>query len=313
MFQQSTLTFGSAKTHIAEQAGKQQTTEMLARAGRSLQFAIKQWNTVNWSWLLSTAQLTLGTAGTAALPYDFRDVYSLTWLGQTQRWIPARTRRAYDRLYQSQASTAYAQTRYDTFLRGALGILSVSGTSVSGTASLSYYRKMTEPCAVTASSCIITATGQPYVLSTSLGAFSGARPGNRVTFSTGFTTASLILATAISQGWDPASANGYADILYVNASSTAATASTTVTIGGDSYYLDIPQDYEGGILGLAAWHFMAGVGGPADKIAEFKELASSVLQEALNDDGSNEDLDICFEPPLPNDTRAAWNPNRTWE
>lgn len=315
LFQQSSLTFGSAKQFVAEQASKQQTTEMLDRAGRSLQAAIKAWNKYNWSWLTTSTTLTFGTAGTAALPYDFREVYSLTWLGQNRRWIPGRNRRSYDRLYQTEVTQNDAPTRYDLFLRGGSGAISVLGAlSASGSASLKYYRKMTEPCAISFASARATATGLDYVLSTAADAFANAKIGNIFIPSTGWATASSnVIVTGVAQVADPGGTLGLVSLAYLSASSSATSTAISGTIGAATHFLDIPADYEWDIVAMAAAHFIAGVGGPRDKLDEFKELAVSGLQRAMSDDSSDEDIDISLMPPLPDPEQFPYNPNRTYE
>lgn len=315
LFQQSSLTFGSAKQFIAEQASKQQTTEMLDRAGRSLQAAIKVWNKYNWTWLLSTASLTFTSAGTASLPYDFREAYSLTWVGSNRRWIPARNRRSYDRLYGSDAVRAGAPTRYDTYLRGGFGTLSVLGASASsGTANLNYYRKMAEPCAITFASARVSATGLSHLLSTAVATFANAKVGNIFIPSTGWATASSnVIVTAVSQAPDPGGTLGLVGLVYLDTAASATSSAVTGAIGSDSHFLDIPGDYEWDIVNMAAAHFIAGVGGPDSKLQEFKELAANGLQRAMSDDASEEDMDISFMPPLADTEQYPWNPNRTYE
>ena len=315
LFQQSSLTFGSAKQFIAEQASKQQTTEMLDRAGRSLQAAIKVWNKYNWSWLTTSTTLTFGTAGTAALPYDFREVYSLTWLGQNRRWIPGRNRRSYDRLYQTEVTQNEAPTRYDLYLRGGSGAISVLGAlSASGSANLNYYRKMTEPCAVTFAGARVSATGISHLLSTAVATFANVKVGNICIPSTGWATASSnVIVTGVSQASDPGGTLGLIGLVYLNAAATATSTAVSGAIGADTHFLDIPSDYEWDIVAMAAAHFIAGVGGPDSKLQEFKELAVSGLQRAMSDDSSEEDIDISFMPPLPDPEQFPYNPNRTYE
>lgn len=315
LFQQSSLTFGSAKQFIAEQASKQQTTEMKDRAGRSLQAAIKAWNRYNWTWLQTTASLVFASSGTASLPYDFREAYDLTWTGSNARWIPARARRTGTRLYSQNTSWADVPTRYDTFLRGGFGIISVSGASASaGTATLGYYRKMAEPCAVSFTGARVAATGLNYLLSTATDAFANAKPGNIIVPSAGWATASAIsTVTAITQAIDPGAASGLVALAYLNTSASASATGISGSIGADTHFLDIPADYEWDIMALAVFHFLGGVGGGGDKLQQWEQLAANGLQRAMSDDSSEEDLDVAFLPPLVDPEYRPWNPNRTYE
>jgi len=325
LFQQSSLTFGSAKQFIAEQAGKQQTTEMLNRAGRSLQSAIQDWNKFNWKWLLTTATITASASGAPfALPYDLKDIYDVYSTGTNPQWIPAISRRHATR--SNVRGLATAPYAYDIFSKGGSGRLALQGSSATSL-SLEYYRRMAVPCLVTGVGTQ-TELARGWLAATE-GTWGGTQLGSPVILSTGFakTTADQpILVTAVKQEHGVVTDSNSAVSLVLGALATArnsslqfsnATAvasasatSITATIGGDSVFLDIPETYEWGILARGVVHFLAGVGGPADKMQEWKEQSAVKLEEALRDDREAEDHDVCFAP-VP--TYWSYNPNRIWE
>lgn len=325
LFQQSSLTFGNAKQYIAEQAGKQQTTEMLNRAGRSLQAAIQDWNKFNWKWLLSTAAITASASGAPfALPYDLKDVYDVYTTAASPQWIPAISRRHATRSNVRGLSTApYA---YDLFSKNGAGQLRLQGAS--GTSlNLEYYRRMSVPCSVSGVGTQ-TEIAKGWLAAVE-GTWAGAQLGSPITFSSGFakTIADIgVVVTAVKQedgivtdstgtvslvlGALSTARNSSIQFSNATALASASATSITATIGGDNVFLDIPETYEWGILARAVVHFLAGVGGPADKMQEWKEQAGMKLEEALRDDREAEDHDICFTP-----TPSYWsyNPNRIWE
>lgn len=324
LFQQSSLTFGSAKQFIAEQAGKQQTTEMLNRAGRSLQSAIQDWNKFNWKWLLSTVTITASASGAPfALPYNLKDVYDVYSTGATPQWIPAISRRHATRSnIRGLATAPYA---YDLFLKGNSGSLVLQGASATSL-ELEYYRRMTVPCSVTASGLAYYTSGN-WLAGTG-STWNGVTVGSPVFFSTAFAAASSLqlapYVTAVRQevGVVVDEALGttvlgapFTNVLnssihFTGDSATGFGTAASATVGGDSVFLDIPETYEWGILARAVVHFLAGVGGPADKMQEWKEQAAVKLEEALRDDREAEDHDMCFTPQP---TYWSYNPNRIWE
>lgn len=326
LFQQSSLTFGKAKQYVAEQAGKQQTTEMLDRAGRSIQSAIQDWNKFNWKWTLTSATITADASGNYQLPYDIKDVYAVTTTGDYPQWVPSVTRRQLTRA--NARNLQVAPYSYDLFSKNNSGVLRVVG----GTATdltLEYYRRMTVPCTVTASG-LYTQQGRGWLAGTE-GVWAGANIGNPVAYATTFNLATAtsgpVVVTAIKQEVgvvsDPegevslvlgplaTARNSSLHLSNVTALNNIATASATVTatVGGDNVFLDIPESYEWGILARAVVHFMAGVGGPADKMAEWKQQAATALEEALRDDREQEDTDISFMPAPP---IYPYNPNRIY-
>jgi hypothetical protein len=76
----------------------------------------------------------------------------------------------------------------------------------------------------------------------------------------------------------------------------------TINFGGDDLVLDMPVDFEDGILARATSHFLAGLGAPEGRLGYFMQKAEDELQEARRLNEENEDQDVSFEvgaPPPP--------------
>lgn len=314
LFQQSSLTFGNAKQYVAEQAGKQQTTEMLDRAGRSIQSAIQDWNKFNWKWTLTSATITADASGNYQLPYDIKDVYAVTTTGDYPQWVPSVTRRQLTRA--NARNLQVAPYSYDLFSKNNSGLLRVVGGEATDL-TLEYYRRMTVPCTVTASGlAALNQATQVHCSANSGEALAGVYLGNRAFLSTAFlgtATDDIVgVVTAVRQEVNDtlyASAQFGTTLKFTGVTATGVNTAVSGTFGGDNMLLDIPESYEWGILSRAVVHFMAGVGGPADKMAEWKQQAATALEEALRDDREQEDTDISFMPAPP---VYPYNPNRIY-
>lgn len=310
LFQRSSLTLANAKTYIAEQGGKQQTTEMLNRAGRSLVSALQDWNKHNWSWLLKTTDIAIAN-GSANLPYDFKDMYSIRWTGETNTWIPARTRRHYNRIVYHHTTTALEPISYNLFSMGGYGRLDLQGSTASGTATVDYYRKLTLPCAITATG-LSCASGSAHLWTSAASAFGDIYVGNPIALSAGWATGTSLTITAIKNEVNPTGGNVLGASIYLDASATASGTAISATAGGADYFVDMPQDFEWDILAQGVLHFLIGVGGPRDKVMEWKERAAMGLEKALMADKTEEDLDYGFQPD-PDQPRKMWNPIMVYE
>jgi hypothetical protein len=76
----------------------------------------------------------------------------------------------------------------------------------------------------------------------------------------------------------------------------------TLTFGGNDKILDMPVDFEDGILAKATAHFLAGLGAPEGRLGYFLQKAEDELQEARRFNEEDEDRDVSFEigaPPPP--------------
>lgn len=244
---------------------------------------------------------TIDTAVTAgatgfALPPDFKDVYDLRVIssgrGRTLTGIP---RRLYDRIVQDQTGLSGELAGYDLFNHGANGIISITPPPAQGeTVSLKYYRRMWVPCAVTAN-IFATGGGAVAYASAALGALAGVTNSSPV--------------YAAGAGWvlssTPATAylTSPTTITLSGANMTAAANTTaSMSFGGDTVALDIPEDFENGILSWATHHFLSGLGAPQGRLGYFIGLAESEFDEARAANERYEDQDIAFE--VGNPTRA---------
>lgn len=289
LFQRSTLTFGNAKTYVAQKAGGKDSAVQLARAGRSIQAAIQHWNkAANWSWLLMGATtIAMTTANSGDLPYDFKDAYDVRWLGSNPRTLDNVSRKQYDRnIWNQEPGKPRA---YDLYSLGNSGTISLlPAPSQSGSISLRYYRKMTVPCTVSA----VLSGEYPnrYVAADSL---AGVYPGNRIISSaTAFITQQTITAVTTPT---------YA---VIDNPVNATVDEEAVVIGGDDQFLDIPADYEWHILAWAVHHFMSDMGAPPDRLSYWMQYSEQGLQQALNENNRMpEDMDLAFLPPSPHETK----------
>lgn len=73
----------------------------------------------------------------------------------------------------------------------------------------------------------------------------------------------------------------------------------TVSFGGDQLLLDMPVDFEDGILARATAHFLAGLGAPEGRLGYFMQKAEDELAEARRLNEENEDQDTSFEIGAP--------------
>lgn len=317
MFQKSSLTFGNAKAQVAAKAGKENTTIFLSRAGESIQQAVKYWNRYNWRWLMTQAATASEFASYASgatsisLPFDFKDVYSFRITsGGTDRPLTGIPRRLYDRMVRSASANGYLMG-YDLFSQGSSNLLSLTPPpDTAGTYDLKYYRRMWVPCAI---------SGVAGHINTLEGTVTGVNPTLSSTACGGATLGSWLTATATASGCysRPTQIIGINESFTVSAYGGAGvnigsphlelltgTASAfrpvatgncvAATIGGDNYTLDIPEDYENGIIAWAIHHFLATLGAPDSRLAYFVKLANEELTEALKANEHYEDQDIAF-------------------
>jgi hypothetical protein len=289
LFQQTSLTFGAAKTLVAQQNARQTTTEFLTRAGQSIQQAVKYWNRFNWKWRLKQAPVyTIAANDTSiTLPYDFKDVYTVRWTGVGPHYLRSVNAREYDRQWYDQSIPGFTMA-YELFKEGELGKLGlVPASSRAGTIVLKYYSRMTVPC---------TFSVGPYSVdigtSSILGDLTGATLGARLYTS----TAGLWADGAYISSITPALGDTTARMrLNFSASATATGAAITYVFGGDDELLDIPEDYENGILSWAQAHFLSATGAPRERIQYFMGLALDELNEARRVNEPGEDQDMAFQ------------------
>jgi hypothetical protein len=302
LFQPSTLTFGNAKTQVAQQASKQNTAEFLARAGQSVQKAIQNWNKYNWRWMMVQAADVTASAGVTslALPYDFKDVYTLSVVSPgRQRVLTGVPRRIYDRVVYDQTLPNDVMG-YDLFTQGALGRISIHPVpDTAETIRLKYYRRMWVPCSVTATVAATGGADTALASASAVGGFAGITNGSPI--------------YGLGAGWVMSSTPATAIItspftLTVSGANMTASANTSATagFGGDALALDIPEDFENGIMSWATHHFLSGLGAPEGRLSYYISLSESEFQEARAANERYEDQDISFEIATPPWGRGAY-------
>lgn len=266
---------------------------MKDRAAVSIQAAIRKWNNAaRWKIMRTRVQIAV-VAGTAtyALPWDFKDWYTGR-LSTAKRPIFLANRRQYDRYVwdQTQTGTPIAATLAYEGTQGKLELLDTPNAN--DTLVLWYYRRMAVPCITTITHVIKDAENIfPTAVGTPIGG--GVEIGNQAYFSG---SARGIVQSAVKT------------LLVVSPTNLGDHTDVSLTIGSDDDFLDIPVDWEEGILSYATWHFLTSVGGPVEKIQMFFSEAEESLRLAKKDNNTADDFDLAFDPQ-PNHGAAAWNPN----
>lgn len=312
IFQNSTTTFSQAKVQVAEATGKQQSLEFLQRAGRSIQYAFRAWNAYNWRWLVKDASdiVTVSGTSTYVLPYDFSDVYTLRVTSGTQRPIVLGSRSDYDHDVWEQTNDL--PCRYNLTYRGTGGVIELMPTPKSAeTIKLKYHRKLIVPCAVSYTGLVaasaINADGS-WTLSGAVGTNAGATVGS---YFVGAAPGSVTLYGTVTALASTASGDTVT-VSSVSGSGNPASGSFNGTLGGDNFPLDIPAQYETGILAMATQHFISGIGGSDQKIMQWASIARETLTSAIEENEMVEDDEPGFKPPS-----SAWpyppNPNTIYE
>ena len=301
VFQQSTLSFLEAKTQIAEQASKQNTSEFLRRAGKSLQHAFKHWNRRNWKWLMVQAPDVTASVGATSigLPYNFKDLYTVRVESPgRQHALKGAPRRLIDRMISDQ--TLVDEVRgYDLFnqwANPAAPVLTISPPADSETiVRLKYYRRMTVPCSVTGFAGNFSVTGRTSVIPQQP-TFAGATVGSpfyaTTTAQSAIWPASNFLSAVVPDIVTP----GQVNWSYIWSQPTILTANNvSAQIGGDNVYLDLPEDFENGLLSWAVHHFLSGLGAPEGRLRYFISLANGEEDRALEANETFEDEDHAFQ------------------
>lgn len=284
LFQQSSLTLANAEQFVAEQCNKQGTAEMLARARRSIQAAIRHWNKDRWNWLLTQASDISVVSGTSAyaLPYDYRDMYTVRLSGSPAVPLRYADQRMYDRIVFNQTQQ-YTPCAYTLFKHGGTGMIELlPNPNAANTLILKYYRRLVVPMTTTSVVTVGTTSGSANITAPS-GGFAGITLGSPITGSgTGIPASTKIKSITSSA----------AAVMTANAT---VTESVTATIGGANELLDIPEDYEWDIMAWACHHFAIGVGGSPDRVSYFLGLSGEGLARAKKADRLLDDQDLSFQ------------------
>lgn len=293
---------------MCENINAEAFTDQLTLAGYSIQAAIRHWNNAaNWKWLgttSSTYTMTVGT-DTYRLPGLCKNVHSIRVQGSTPRALEYIGRRPLNKIIPKQDQQLLPYF-YDLFTNeshtGDLRLFPIP--SLAEQFVVDYYRQMAVP--MTASATFASGT---FSASTNLLTFPGGTTTN------GMTVGSSINATGVDGG--PGVLSGTIDII---ASPTSIYVTGTVpnhnmgdlagsVSGGDSTFLDIPADYEDGILAWASHHYLAKRQGGGPKLQYWASYAQEQLDKALrNNMTDTPDHEICFLPSYMSDS-AFLGPN----
>lgn len=240
------------------------------------------------------------------LPYDFKDVYDLRIESSGRsRFLVGQNRRLYDRRRLDQSAN-YDPTAYDLFTKGDQGALTITPTPSTATIlRLRYYRRMWVPCP--AKTLTFTGTAplewlyngssiatSNTITSTNPVEYAGITLGSPVTGVDTVTNA-IQLSTPVLATRIYTSGSRYCMDLTLAGMGSGGALSGSIVVGGDNYLLDIPEDYEDGILARATAHFLAGLGTPSDRLSYFMQKAEDEFNEARRANEEFEDNDIAFE------------------
>lgn len=292
---------------MAESVNNDNFTDQLTRAGRSIQAAVRHWNNAaNWKWLATTKSDYTTSVGEDeyTLPTLCKGVHSVRMTGGTPRTLEYIGRRQLNRIMPKQDDQLLPYF-YDLFNNesnnGVLRLFPIP--SLAEPFTLDYYRQMIVPMDV------VSPSAANYNSTTGI-----------LTL-TSVTTAGITIGSQIVLNQTtPTIASLTGTVDYVTSSTTlhvkdAVLAGTTPTnlggtIGGESYNLDIPSDYEDGIIAWATHHYLANrTGGASPKLQYWAEYAKNELDRALrNNQTDTPDQEIMLLPSYMVDT-ALLGPN----
>jgi hypothetical protein len=336
LFRQTTTSFTDAKAFVAGQASKQSTPEMLTKAGVAIQQAIQDWNRYNWQWLVrepgdaDRAPYTIA-AGQALynLPPDFKDVYDIVLkTGSTYRALRQDTKRSFDRSVPWPLNSfTVAYNLINVGQRGKIQLQHPSDTA--GTMTLLYHRVMTQPCAATTAICTAandgaaeiwldavtdTALGRNLVcavMSASATALSRMKAGNFMTIAGGVGSAAFTVTGHMGQCFQ--NFDGTVTVTFAERVNYTLPYITyqpaTLSVGGDYFPLDVPEDHEAAILSKATEIFLSSVGASDQRLSYWSNMAERGIDKAISSQADKSDLDLAFEPSVFN----SFNPNRVPE
>lgn len=310
-YQQSSLSFGDAKALVAE-SGNKDGSAMLLRAGRAIQAAMRHWDTkANWPWLVQLADDPAGehfgfdpdvVSGTStyALPYNFKDVYTLRFDNRT---LESAERRKYDRLFWEQSGGHVVA--YNLLYAGDVGKVELMHTpNSSGELELKYYRHIRIPCSTTAllNTGSISSGGNTVL---TYGSLSGAQIQNNLlvytsagALNTSAFTSSTPFVVSISDVADIATPS-VLNSAVVSLPADASVSTGYVQIGSDNTALDIPYKYEDYVLAWARHKFLADLGAPESRINYHLRYAEAGLEAAVAEMNTMpEDMDLAIEPQI---------------
>lgn len=292
---------------MCESANQDNFTEQLSRAGSSIQAAVRQWNAAaNWKWLGTTKDdyTTVVGTDTYSLPALCKNVHSVRMTGSIPRALEYVGRRQLNKMLprQDQQNVPYF---YDLFRNestgGSLRLIAIP--SIAETFAVDYYRQMVVPCTLS----YTAGTHATSTTSLTLTSTAGVTVGSPIAF-TDSDGPAVLTGTVMN-------VNSSTNLtISVGTDGTLSGSNVTGTIGGDDVFLDIPADYEDGILASATHHYLANRQGGGPKVQYWAAYAAEQLQKALaNNQSDTPDQEIVFLPSYlqdmvnlsPNDIRWA--------
>lgn len=269
-------------------------TAMLTRCGQAIQQTIQAWNGFEaWNYLRTIGSNISVVAATDAyaLPWDLAYIYDVRLTTGSPRYVPFINRRLYDKTTDNQTETNIPVV-YDLFRAGTEGkIQLIPIPSATDTLVIKYHRRLISPCPSTAvATC--TATGASLV-TTATNGFDGITIGTTCTGS-GITAGTYV--------------QGITSATTLTLSATATSSNVTITFGGDTILLDVPLDWQWGIIAGARHRFLMDKGTHLDLAAYWKKIEEEELMKAKSKNVRNPDEDLVFLPPEI-DSGPVWNPN----
>lgn len=293
MFQPSSLSISECQTRIARAGSASSFTNELSRALECLQDAVKWWNREElWDFCRTVSSDIATTSASAvyALPYNLRAIYDVT-IGDPARKLSFIGRRNRD-LWQVDAIGNGTPGAYDLFQRDSLGEIElVPGQSTNETMVIKYYRRLWIPC----SSAAVTVTGvidSDQLFSSAL--FGGITVGTLVT---GSNIAANTFVTAITDSSTLTLSNPL-----------NGTASIANFGGAAGQLLDIPEDYDDGVLARAKSLYLTDREVDSNRRQAWMAEALATLDRAKKNNRFEADEEIVFLSPQ-DATISAYNPN----
>ena len=300
----STTTFAEAKAQVLESAGidPSKDTDSADRAGRAIQAAFREWNAkANWKWLRTTANpiSVVANTDTYTLPANCKAVHSVRMEGDFPRTIPYVDRRLLNNVLRRQDIT-YTPFAYDLFRSESEGgkIRLINIPNRSETMVVDYYRAMTVPCAVTLAS--ETIDGTLGVTNIDVSSTKGMTTGSRLHGLTELDGASGgIYITRITS----------ATSLEVTQWLWNSPITGNLIVGGDTEFLDIPADYESGVLATATYKYLINKAGGGTRLDYWRAQSEAALTAAIAENlKDTPDQELAFMPPYYYDTQIL-SPN----
>lgn len=295
LFQNSTLTVATAQTRIARSGSASDFTAELSRALEALQDAMRWFNRSDlWEFTRTYADTIPVAAGTStyALPYDCAAIYDVR-LTSSPRRLTYINRRPYDSAVYDQSYTGIPYG-YDAFRQGAQGMIQLIPTpGQADNLEIKYYRRLWIPCSVSATG--VSAGEDEQVLTNTNDGFAGVTVGSAITGT------NIPAGTYVTAVETPRS-------LSISQPTTGIISNGTMTIGGTTKFLDVPSDYEDGIVSRAKEIYLAEREADGSRYQRFALEARAMLERAKANNFRDPDNEIVFLAPSDVGT-PPYNPN----